>query len=124
MVWVPAATSVTSLQSNDTGQPFSTGAPVVSVDHSPMSTKRSSPSTPSMPAKRSAILRGSGARVLTQEEAALADRFVGARRLVDAHQDLRRLGRDRADGRRRQPAAQVAGAGGGQGGGRRGGARC
>ena len=67
---VPAESSATSLQSNDTGQPFSTGAPVVSVAQSPMSLKRSSPSTPSMPAKRSAILRCWGLRILTQKKPA------------------------------------------------------
>ena len=56
-----------------------------------------------------------GAQDVDAEEAGLADVIVGARRLVDADQDLRRLGRDRAYGGRRQPAAQVAVAGGDQG---------
>src|SRR4029077_6406060 len=60
-----------------------------------------------------------GRQDVDAEETGLADRVVGARRLVDAHQDLRRLGRHRAHPRGGEPAAQLAMAGGDQGDARR-----
>ncbi len=56
-----------------------------------------------------------GRQDIDAEETGLADRIVGTRRLVDAHQDLWRLGRHRAHGGRRQPATQLMVAGGDQG---------